>query len=110
MRHGIRLHRWLAEQALGKSLPRGVVVHHHNGLRVGGTLVICQDPAYHVLLHTRTKIVRAGGNPNTDGWCYACKQPRLRTFFTKGHLICRLCATIKNKARWIAIKQRRRDS
>jgi hypothetical protein len=33
--------------------------------------VICQDRAYHMLLHMRERIVRAGGDPNVA-------QPRRR--------------------------------
>lgn len=35
--------------ALGKDLPKGVVVHHHNA----NQLVICEDGEYHKLLHRR---------------------------------------------------------
>ncbi|SRR6266568_3649117 len=105
VRHGVRLHRWLAEQARGKPLPPGAVVHHHNGKKVGGALVVCQNAAYHVLIHTRTKIFYAGGDPNTDGWCYACKQPRPRTLFSKGRIICRPCQSERYKAWWARVRQ-----
>lgn len=58
-----------AEHALGKVLPDGAEVHHfdedksHNE---NSNLVICQDRSYHKLLHRRMKILRAGGNPDTE--------------------------------------------
>jgi hypothetical protein len=77
-----RLHRQRAEAALGHPLPPGACVHHADGTkRDDSQLVICQDNAYHRLLHQRMRILRAGGNPNTDWWCSACKQPRSQVDF-----------------------------
>lgn len=75
----VYLHVLLAEQALGRVMPAGVEVHHvdgdvqHNENR---NLVICQDKAYHKLLHVRTRVVKAGGNPNTQRVCSTCQQLR----------------------------------
>lgn len=50
------LHRRRAEQALGKPLPPGVEVHHADGSKADDApLVICQDRAYHMLLHQRMR-------------------------------------------------------
>lgn len=50
------LHRRRAELALGKPLPRGAEVHHADGsMRDDAPLVICQDRAYHMLLHKRMR-------------------------------------------------------
>lgn len=80
---GKRSHVLKAELALGKPLPPGAEVHHINGDKdnPNAKLVICQDSAYHALLHLRTKLLRAGGNPNTDAWCSRCKQPKPRSNF-----------------------------
>lgn len=70
------IHRFRAEQALGHPLPVGAEVHHADGsTRDDAPLVICQDSSYHKLLHTRMRVLRAGGNPNTDRLCSQCKQP-----------------------------------
>jgi hypothetical protein len=71
-----RTHILVAERALGRALPKGVEVHHVDENKLNdapSNLVICQDRDYHVLLHERAKVVRAGGNPNTDGFCTVCR-------------------------------------
>lgn len=60
-------HTLVAEKALGKFLPPGAHVHHVDGERAenrGGNLVVCQDCAYHRLLHVRQAALDACGNPN----------------------------------------------
>lgn len=77
-------HRQIAELVLGKALPKGAQIHHVNGIKTDNrhcNLVICQDGAYHRLLHVRTKIIKCGGNPNTDSWCSRCRKPKLRSEF-----------------------------
>lgn len=68
-------HIAIAERALGKPLPEGAVVHHINGVRHenhNANLVICQDQAYHKLLHRRMHARTACGHPH---WllCVYCK-------------------------------------
>ena len=57
---GWRVHAVRAERALGKPLPKGAVVHHVDGDKwnPNARLVICQDQAYHALLHKRTREIR----------------------------------------------------
>lgn len=68
-------HVIVAERALGKHLPNGAQVHHLNGRKndnAGSNLVVCQDYAYHALLHQRQRALDACGNAN---WrrCAYCK-------------------------------------
>lgn len=69
----VQEHILIAEKALGKYLPPGAVIHHANGTTNSGPLVICQDTAYHSLIHQRTLAYQACGHA---GWlnCKYCKQ------------------------------------
>lgn len=87
-----RAHVVIAERALGKPLPVGAEVHHvdedvKNNRH--SNLVICQDHAYHRLLHARRRIVLAGGDPNTQRICSDCRQLRPVQQFSK-----------RNNGRW----------
>ena len=66
-------HILVAEKALGKPLPPGAVVHHCGTVDDQTQLVICQDQAYHMLLHRRLRALKACGHAN---WrkCKICKQ------------------------------------
>lgn len=70
------VHRTRAAIALGKPLPKGAVVHHADGSRdENAPLVICQDAAYHNLLHARMRVLAAGGDPNKQRICSCCRRP-----------------------------------
>ena len=95
------LHRIRAERALGHKLPKGSIVHHVDGSKGDDSpLVICQDVAYHKMLHYRMKVKEAGGNPNADKLCSRCHRPRPYSEFAKSHhqvlglhVYCRPCAS-----------------
>lgn len=69
----IEEHRLLAANALGKPIPAGAVVHHHNGTMNGGQLVLCENKAYHKLLHVRQRAFEATGDPHKRK-CSFCKE------------------------------------
>ncbi len=67
---------FVVEKVLGKFLPNNCEVHHVNGICDDDrhkNLVVCQDRAYHKLIHRRQRAFDACGNAN---WrkCWICKQ------------------------------------
>jgi hypothetical protein len=67
-------HVFVAEEALGRCLPKGAEVHHFDENRknnANANLVICQDRAYHMLLHQRQRAFKSCGNPNFRK-CFLC--------------------------------------
>ncbi len=58
-------HVLVAEAALGRDLPEKAEVHHIDGNKANNdpaNLVVCEDRAYHALLHARARAVAACGN------------------------------------------------
>lgn len=98
-------HVVIAETALGKALPPSAEVHHvdedvKNNSR--SNLVICQDKAFHKLLHVRARIVRAGGDPNTQHICSTCGELKDRSAFNrfsgnKSHGLQRRCRECQSR-------------
>ena len=69
----------VAEQALGKLLPPKAIIHHvdgNNTNNINSNLVICEDQAYHMLLHQRMRVLEVGGNPNTQYLCGRCNKAK----------------------------------
>jgi hypothetical protein len=73
--HGyIGEHVDMAEKALGRVLPDGVEVHHvdeNKANNVPDNLVICENRAYHGLLHKRARALAACGDASALR-CYFC--------------------------------------
>ena len=60
-------HRAIAERVLGKPLPSTAIVHHADDDRSNNShanLIICQDRAYHKLIHQRSDAYRSCGHAN----------------------------------------------
>lgn len=114
---GQRRHRTIAERVLGHPLPKGAEIHHVNEDEHDDrhcNLVICQDRSYHRFLHTRRRVLLAGGNPNLDRICSACKQVKplseFKQRFRQRHIggnelvgnSCLLCHREREKRRTVA--------
>lgn len=109
---GDRVHRARAEAALGHPLPKGAQVHHADGTKSDRSpLVICQDAAYHSLLHRRMRIKAAGGNPNTDAVCGRCGAVKSVSEFTRrassGSGLCPICRDCSTATNRIGVARRR---
>ncbi len=104
-------HILVAEKALGKYIEAKYPIHHHdtNGRNnANANLVICESRAYHKLLHTRMRILAAGGNPDTQKLCSVCRKLRMRsefrsmpTLYDGLHSTCTPCTRV-----WFGLKRR----
>lgn len=89
-------HILVAEHALGHFLPLHALVHHVNQDPRDNrpcNLVICEDQAYHMLLHKRLRGYLANGNPDSRK-CTYCKQydtPKNLAFVRNGTICHRSC-------------------
>ena len=110
-------HILIAERALGHHLPAGAEVHHVDGNTLNNAnanIVICQDLAYHKLLHVRARVVLAGGDPNSQRVCGMCKHLKAFAEFNRNasnkncglDRRCRTCAREYNRKRNQASKGR----
>lgn len=100
-------HTLIAEQVLGKPLPAKAQVHHvdDNGTNNSHrNLVLCEDDAYHKLLHARARVIRAGGIIGSDKICCRCQTLKPLGAFSPDpnaawgvHGYCRKCGATRRK-------------
>jgi len=108
-------HRYLATKVLGKCLPLKVEIHHFGGGRHRGQLVICEDKAYHRLLHRREKAFYSTGDPGKRK-CVFCgdydSTDNLVSYFSKNHPNGRFhhasCKTDYEHQYWITKRKKKR--
>ena len=77
----IRRSHLVAESVLDKPFPKGAVVHHINGIETDdrkSNLVICQDNAYHMMLHYNKTALNQCGHKNWRrcGFCHKYDDPK----------------------------------
>jgi hypothetical protein len=105
-RSGVVLeHVAVATAVLGKSLPAKAQIHHINGDKQDNrpaNLVICQDRAYHMLLHQRQNALRSCGHATWRkcGFCHQYDDPI--NLANHGHrsVVHRDCARRYKRARY----------
>lgn len=96
-------HRLIAEKAMGKSLPKGAVVHHmdENTLNnANNNLCICPSAGYHKILHKRLDAFKAAGNPNWGKcpYCYQHDDPIVMRREKSGRCVHKKCSADAQKA------------
>lgn len=76
----------VVEKTIGRYLSAKHPIHHvdrnkrDNG---NGNLVVCQDQAYHNLIHARMRLLEVGGNPNIEKMCCSCHAILKRAHFMR---------------------------
>lgn len=74
-------------------------------------MVICENHAFHMLLHVRGRVVAAGGDPNTQRICCHCDVLKPFAEFCGDGNQCYSClaarATVRRRARGIAPREQR---
>lgn len=69
-------HREIIERVLGKPIPLHAVPHHcdeNKANNVNSNLVLCENRAYHNLIHKRLRAYRESGNARWMKCCYCGK-------------------------------------
>lgn len=109
-------HAIIVERALGHPLDAKHPIHHVNEGKTdnrNGNLVVCENEAYHRLLHARMRVAKAGGNPNLDKICCRCKKLKPLTDFSIHRSAwngvygeCRICRSAQRRSKYWEHKER----
>lgn len=103
-------HVLVVERVLGRKLRNAEEVHHVDENTLNNqhnNLVLCQDRAYHMFLHARLRVLKAGGNPNTQKLCKKCRGVfdfdqfhKLKSNASSGrHAFCKQCTAAYARSR-----------
>ena len=90
-------HILIAEKAFGKSLPQKAVIHHHTPEQ----LVVCQNRAYHNLLHRRQRAFEVCGHANWRkcGYCLKYDEPGKLVIYGHGGARHKECQRLYKKGK-----------
>lgn len=105
------VHVIVAEKALGRPLPSGAVVHHWDEDKTNNkntNLVICENQAYHKILHQRMRVIKAGGDPDTQAMCQNCGPKDILQFYKRRNSIQRRCKDCQKQFRGDAAATKRK--
>lgn len=86
-------HIIIIEQILGKPLNSPHCVHHINGIKsdnLHSNLIVCENEAYHKILHKRQRSIKATGSPHYRH-CWDCKTWKHKSSFGVGQKRCLAC-------------------
>lgn len=109
-------HRVVAERALGHALPPRAEVHHWDENKSNNTpsnLVICEDRAYHMLLHARKRRLQEFGSLALKR-CRVCKVVKALSEFGNDSkwdgksYVCKPCASKRRQERKVRRRTRER--
>lgn len=102
------------EKKLGKPLPQNAVIHHIDGNPANNknnNLVVCEDQAYHMLLHQRQRAYNACGHANWKK-CKYCKQyddPKNLYKWPNAHTFChRKCSNENRRKQYKKMKEKKK--
>ena len=73
-----------AEKALGKLLPKGAEIHHYGAKTDNTKIVICENHAYHMLLHRRMRALEACGHADWHKCRYCKKYDKPENLYISG--------------------------
>jgi hypothetical protein len=82
--NGVLEHILIAEKAMGECLPIKAEIHHIDGDKQNNknnNLVVCQDRAYHMLLHRRQKALKECGYANFRKCAYCGKYDDIKNMY-----------------------------
>jgi len=69
----VREHIIISERAFGGGLPANAQIHHYGHVSDNSKLVVCEDQEYHLLLHIRSRALKACGDANKRK-CKFCRK------------------------------------